>query len=165
MNKNDHLIWSNDPATRKRSGKENEKTLGSIREDLEIYLCQPILLIGRFAGYDGEKTGIHELESRNIGECLYSNCEKVTWYVDQKGDFRCDAVHEIGKNHYLYRAWKEDVNDRQKHLLIDRIHSGKPADSEISRFTRSIGKEIGRKYGWKFDKKKSGRRTAYEPDS
>ena len=173
MKKNDHLIWTNDgyyETYRKvmddehpeMSDKEkhrlaydlNQNLLYDIREKLEIYLNQPILLIGRYGLYGNVHTGISEIGSRSIQDCLYSNDDKVTWYVDTQGDLRCDSSHEAGRNHYLYRTWKDDVSLRQKQMMLQKVSEGKPVERELFNLTRPLGKEISKAFGWKQSKKK-----------
>lgn len=45
--------------------------------------------------------GYKEIPSGNIRDCLYSDTDYSTWYVDRLGDLRCDAIHHDGTNFYL----------------------------------------------------------------
>ena len=51
-------------------------------------------------------TAYGEIKSGNIKDCLESEMDDLTWYVDHLGDLRCDAIHHDGTNHYLYRCYK-----------------------------------------------------------
>lgn len=88
--------------------------------------------------------------SGNIKDCLQSDCDMNEWYVDKKGDFRCIAVHHDGTNHYLYRAFKDNVTDNQIERLQKKIYYGTATRQDISRVTRQLGDDIGAVYGWKF---------------
>ena len=69
--------------------------------------------------------GYKEIPSGNIRDCLYSerDMDYSTWYVDKNGDFRCDAIHHDGTNHYLYRAYKDGVSDTQIENLKEKAEA------------------------------------------
>ena len=167
MKKNDRLIWSSEPnieaickhfeidfTSLSESEKEclalelNGEMLNDIRDNLDIWLDRPILAIAQYGMWGRTKTGVCEIGSNSIKDCLYSNDDKVTWFLDSQGDLRCDGEHEVGTNHYLYRTWKEDVTPRQKQMMMQRVIEGKPVERDIANITRSLGKEICRQYGW-----------------
>jgi len=169
MKKNDRLIWSSEPnikaickhfekdfAGLSESEKErlawelNAEMLNDIRDDLDIWLDRPILLIAQYSLWDRMKTGVCEIGSNSIKDCLYSNDDKVTWFLDSQGDLRCDGEHEVGTNHYLYRTWKDDVTPRQKQMMMQRAFEGKPFERDVANLTRPIGKEICKQYGWAY---------------
>ena len=56
-----------------------------------------------------------------------------TWYVDRLGDLRCDAVHHDGTNHYLYRAYKENVSEAQIDRLKEKLYSGTATRADVTR--------------------------------
>ena len=43
--------------------------------------------------WNGRFSGCREIASGNIADCLYTDMDYATWYVDKNGDLRCDAVH------------------------------------------------------------------------
>ena len=88
--------------------------------------------------------------SGNIRDCLFSDTDYTTWYVDKLGDLRCDAVHHDGTNHYLYRVFKPGVTEAQMDRLKDKIYNGTATRSDIIRLTMRLGDEIGKVYGWDF---------------
>lgn len=53
---------------------------------------------------------------------------------------------------YLYRAIKDNATDNQVNRLLDLIYSGKATYTDIVRVTNRLGDEIGKVYGWEFDK-------------
>ncbi len=131
MNNTDHLIWSNyyidyedwredleadypDLTEDERNRKMleiNNDYLDDERDNLNIQLSQPILVIADIGLWYGRRQGYKEIESGNIRDCLYSNYDYTTWYVDKQGDLRCDDVHHDGTNHYLYRVFKDNATD------------------------------------------------------
>ena len=177
MKKNDRLLWTNrpdmgalikshdkelselpGPEKKRRALQINADSLLNIRNDLDIWLDRPILLIARYGLKDGTRTSVSEIGSNNIKDCLYANDDIVTWFLDSQGDLRCDAAHEIGKNHYLYRTWKDDVTPRQKQMMMQRVSDGLPVERDIASLTRPLGKEISKVYGWKLPAKSTNKK-------
>ena len=113
------------------------------RINLDIQLSKPIIVIADLGLWNGRKSGYKMIDSGNIKDCLYSDCDSNEWYVDQKGDLRCTAIHHDGTNHYLYRVIKD-----------------KATRSDIVRVTNRLGDDIGKVYGWEFDKRSSKRDMA-----
>lgn len=128
--------------------EENGYYLEAERENLDIQLSQPIIVIGDFGRWNGRVTGYKEITSGNIADCLYSNCDYVEWYIDKLGDLRADASHHDGSNHYLYRVFKDDVTDRQKENFEYKIYTGTVTRKDITRMTRRLGDEIAEVYGF-----------------
>ena len=167
MNEDRHIIWSNyalDYADWKSDLEAqypnlsdeqrialmyeiNGDYLDDERVNLNIQLSQPILVIADLGLWYGRRSGYKEIMSGNIRECLYSDSDYSTWYVDRLGDLRCDAVHHDGTNHYLYRAYKDGVRDSQIHLLKDKLYRGIATRADITRVTRRLGDEIAQVYG------------------
>ena len=97
--------------------EENGHYLEDERLNLDIQLSQPILVVADLGLWNGRRTGYKEIPSGNIRDCLYSDYDYTTWYVDRNGDFRCDDTHHDGTNHYLYRVYKDNVSQAQKDRL------------------------------------------------
>ena len=167
MSTNDrHIVWSNETLDLEdwRTDLEEEypgysddklyeimrATSASYQEDeranLNIQLAQPILVIAELGLWDGKHMGYREIASGNIRDCLYSNYDYTTWYVDRYGDFRCDDIHHDGTNHYLYRAYKDNASEAQKDRLKEKIYNGTATRADIVRLTRRLGEEIGKEY-------------------
>ena len=128
----------------------NAANLFDERMNLDIQVGSPILVIGDLGLWNGRFSGYREIASGNIKDCLYSNYDYTTWYVDKDGDFRCDDVHHDGTNHYLYRAFRDGVSEDQMHDLEDKVYLGTATHDDIERITRRLGDEIGKVYGWEF---------------
>ena len=165
--KSDNLIWTNydldyedyagqiEEAYPERSEEEKLRLMYEINNDylddervnLNIQLSRPILIVADLGLWRGRRMGYKEIISGNIRDCLYSDADYVTWYLDDAGDFRCDAIHHDGTNHYLYRTYKSNTTFKQIQQLKDKLFYGKPAQKEIDQFTISIGKNIKKIYG------------------
>ena len=170
MSDNKHIIWS-DYALDYEDWRgvleseypdlsENERValmyemngdyLDDERANLNIQLPQPIIVIGDLGLWYGRRMGYKEIESGNISDCLYSDTDYSTWYVDKLGDLRCDAIHHDGTNRLLYRTYKPGVRESQIDLLKEKLYYGTATRADITRITRRLGDEIGKVYGWDF---------------
>lgn len=173
MKEGDHLIWSNyhldledwrddlQAIHSDASDSElfqimcdiNDTYLDDERANLDIQLDRPILVIGDIERWNGRVSGYKEIQSGNIKDCLYADTNYSTWYVDRRGDLRCDAIHHDGINHYLYRMYKSNASESQIERLKAKIYDGVATRADINRITQRLGDEIGNVYGWKFPKK------------
>ena len=93
----------------------NGDYLDDERANLNMQLSQPILVVGDLGLWNGRRMGYKEIPSGNIRDCLYSNTDYSTWYVDRLGDLRCDAIHHDGTNFYLYRVYKDSASPNLPH--------------------------------------------------
>lgn len=167
MNDGRHIIWSNDldyddwkddleEQYPELSANERMDLMYEIngtyfqdeKTNLDIQLSRPILVIGDLGLWNGRRMGYKEIESGNIRDCLYSDTDYATWFVDKNGDFRCDAIHHDGTNHYLYRVYKDDVSETQINNLKEKIYYGKATRADIVRVTRRLGDDIAKVYGF-----------------
>ena len=88
------------------------------------------------------------IDSGNLRDCLYSNCDYNEWFIDRLGDFRCTGVHHDGQNNYLYRAIKENATESQIRRLQGKIYDGTATRADITRVTRRLGDDIAHVYGF-----------------
>lgn len=170
MTDGDHLIWSNyyldlddwrddlleeypdagEMELYQLMQERNDSYLDDERVNLNIQQAGPILVIADLGRWNGRFSGYKEIASGNIRDCLYSDTDYSTWYVDRLGDLRCDAVHHDGTNHYLYRIYKPGVTDEQIDRLKEKIYDGVATRTDITRITQRLGDDIGKVYGWSF---------------
>lgn len=134
----------------------NSHYLDDERANLNIQLSQPILVIADIGRWDGRYFGYAEIRSGKICDCLYSQMDYATWYVDRLGDLRCDAVHHDGTNYYLYRVYKPGVRDSQIDLLKEKLYKGTATRADITRITRRLGDDIAQVYGFSIPRQKRG---------
>ncbi len=132
----------------------NSDYLSDERINLDVQLPRKIIVIADIGRWNGRVSGYKVVDSGNIKDCLYSECDMNEWFVDEKGDFRCDAYHHDGTNHYLYRTFKDNATDEQIDRLKNKIYNGTATRNDITRVTDRLGNEIGKVYGWEFSKKK-----------
>lgn len=81
----------------------------------------------------------------------------ATWYIDKNGDFRCDATHHDGINHYLYRTYKDGVTESQKDRLKEKIYEGTATRADITLITKRLCDEIAKVYGFDIPKEKKNK--------
>jgi hypothetical protein len=138
----------------------NADYLDDERMNLDIQLPREILIFADLGLWNGRFSGYKVVESGNVKDCLFSDCDYNEWYVDAKGDMRCKAIHHDGTNYYLYRAVRENATDEQVERLKDLVYHGRATRWDIERVTERLGDKIGDVYGWTFPK--AQRETAYE---
>ena len=126
----------------------NDQYLDDERTNLDIQMPGAILMIADIGRWNGRFPGYQEIKSGNIKDCLYSEQDYSTWYVDSLGDLRCDAVHHDGTNHYLYRVYKVGVRESQIDLLKEKLYNGTATRADITRVTRRLGDDIAKVYGF-----------------
>lgn len=131
----------------------NGEYLNDERENLNIQLSQPIIVIGDLGLWNGRASGYRMIESGNICDCLVCDCDYNEWYVDKNGDLRCTAIHHDGTNYYLYRVFKDGVSEEQLSRLQRKIYENTATRRDITRLTRRLGDEIGKVYGWQFSQR------------
>ena len=105
MKEERHVIWSNygldyedwrdDLEAEYPDLSENERIslmyeingdyLDDERANLNVQLSQPILVVGDLGLWNGRRMGYKEIPSGNIRDCLYSDTDYSTWYVDRLG--------------------------------------------------------------------------------
>lgn len=149
--KTKRIIWQDidvDP----KDFEVNEEYLEDERANLDIPVPEGIIAIADLELWNGRTSGYLRHEHRNISDCLTSYCDGISFnefFVDGRGNFRHTEIHHDGRNHYLYRAWKPGTTDTQKDALRCAIRkNSQSVDRMISRYTRSLGKEIANVYGW-----------------
>ena len=128
----------------------NSEYLGDERVNLDIQFPREIIVIADLGRWNGRFDGYKMIDSGNVKDCLYSDCDYNEWYVDKNGDLRGTAHHHDGTNHYLYRAVKPLASDAQVAYLQNRIYNRQATRADITRVTQRLGDEIGKIYGWDF---------------
>ena len=139
MKEERHVIWSNYGLDYEDWRDDLEAEYPDLSEDERISLMYEI---------NGRRMGYKEIPSGNIRDCLYSDTDYSTWYVDRLGDLRCDAIHHDGRNFYLYRVYKDSASPSQIELLKEKLYRGIATRADITRVTRRLGDDIAKVYGF-----------------
>ena len=172
MDKKEHIIWDSETAIDKDylvDIKEDypeyiksEEDLLSLAYETNSWVLEDerlnlqskdistgIICYGIMSKWNGRHYGYKPKYEYNIGDCLFSKADKVCWYLDSNGDFRCDEVHYDGRNYFKYRAWREGISERQKGNFKRKIQENSYTRADENRYTYSLGEEIRKVYGWK----------------
>ena len=127
--------------------KLNSEYLNDERANLSKELNHAIICIANLGLWDGRRSA-YKLLSERISDCLYSDVDSNTWYIDGNGDFCCRAAHHDGVNYYRYRVFKDGITENQVDNFCDKIFYGTVTSKDVSRYTRRIGPEIAKIYGF-----------------
>ncbi len=146
MNNNNRIIWSNwdteaDDPDRLADYLEDE------RANLDIKLDGMIIVIADLGLWNGRRKAYRLISSGNIKDCLYDDCDYITWYCDNY-NFKAVACHHDGINRYLYRVFRDDLSGIQIGNFLHKVARGEANDRMIRRYTKSIRPEIAKVYGW-----------------
>ena len=149
-----NVVWSNwdldtnDPVWNEALDAEYlNECLECERTNLDIKLDGMIIVIADLGLWNGRRTGYKIISSGNIKDCLYDDCDYITWYCDNY-NFRAVAIHHDGINRYLYRVFREGLDRNQIGRFLDNLIKGEADDRMIRRYTKSIRPEIANVYGW-----------------
>lgn len=170
-----HIVWSNAELDFERDWKDllsdqypdhtedelvslmydlNNAYLDDERVNLNITLSRPILVIADLGLWYGRRSGYAEIRSGNIRDCLYTNSDYATWFVDALGDLRCDAIHHDDTNHLLYRVYKDTATEAQISRLQEKLYEGTATRQDITRLTMRLGDAIADVYGWRIKRRR-----------
>ena len=127
----------------------NNEYLDDARMNLDIPVFEEIIVLGDLGLWNGRKSGYKEIRGHSIKDCLYTDTDYSTWYLDDRGDLCCEAIHHDGINHYLYRVFKPDVSDTRKENFLEKVLRGTVTRADITRTTQRLGDKIAEVYGWK----------------
>lgn len=126
----------------------NAEYLEDERANLNIRLDDAILCIADLGLWYGRRSGYKVLKSGMISDCLYSDCDYNTWWVDKNKDLRCKATHHDGTNFYLYRVFKHDASQTRRENLMLKLYNGTATRRDITNITSPLGVRIAQVYGW-----------------
>lgn len=129
--------------------ERNAEYLDDVRMNLDHIFSKPIIIVADLGLWYGRRSGYKILKSGNLSDCLYAECDMAEWYVDELGDLRADVIHHDGENHYLYRAFKEDISEDRMETLKSKIYNGVQTRRDITNCTRRLGDIIAGVYGFK----------------
>lgn len=105
-----------------------------------------ILVIADIGRWNGRVSAYKIIESQNVRDILYSDCDYAEWYGDGY-NIHCIACHHDGTNNYLYRIIREDRNIDN---LLDAIYNGEEITrSKLNYYTKSLYSTVADVYGWR----------------
>ena len=175
MNTNKHVIWGDisldyeewrhdlqgeypnmsDNELYKMMGELNSEYLDDTRDNLDIQFSTAIIVVGDIERWNGRVSGYKMIESGNLKDCFFSDCDMNEWYVDKNGQLCCTAIHHDGANHYMYRAFKDTATDIQVGNLQAKIYKGLATRADITRLTKRLGDKIADTLGFELSSRSS----------
>lgn len=161
MNREKYIVWSNknldlkdwiddlkyeypDASEEKLTEKMweiNNYYLEDERDNLNITVSSPILVIANLGLWDGRRMAYKEISSGNIRDCLFSDCDYVEWYVEED-EFKCTESHHDGTNYLTYRKYKETASEEEREALKEKLCNGIATQEDIDKVTEKIGRAI-----------------------
>ena len=128
----------------------NAEYLDDERANLHIQCDTDIIVFGDIGRWNGRREGYKIIESGNIKDCLYSECDMNEWYVDRDGDLRSTQIHHDGRNYLYYRKFKDGLSSDDREDFLDKFYDGNATQEDIDRVTDKLGGMIAEVYGWEF---------------
>ena len=135
----------------------NNDYLSDERYNLKIQCGNDIIVFGNIGRWNGRAHGYKLIESGNIADCLYTECDMAEWYVDRDGDLCSTQIHHDGSNYLYYRKFKDGLSSDDKEDFLDKFYEGKATQEDIDRVTDKLGGIIAQVYGWDFPTEKKER--------
>lgn len=107
-----------------------------------------ILAIANLGLWNGRVYGYKEL-GNNL-ECILEDIDYNDYgkLFSDRYDIKATIQHHDGTNYCTFRRWKDDLTDKQKENFLDKIWNNTLTKKDITRYTKSIKKEIDKIYGW-----------------
>ena len=125
----------------------NKRFLDYERQRLAVSAGNTIILIGFLDDKDDKTAGYKLIRSGLISDCLYSENEKVTWYIDPHNDMRCAVKHGLlGSTNYLYRVVRDNVTPEQLKAFLSEILDGHIDREKIEAVTAPLGSKVRNAY-------------------
>lgn len=137
--------------------EENSMLLDDERENLSITLNENIVIFADIGRWNGRSRAAAEITSGNIADCLHSELDTLTWFLDENGDLICEAHHHDGVNYYMYRVYKPTASETSRDNLKWKYLNGQELRKDITRVTSRLGDYISKVYGWNISKRGSKR--------
>lgn len=139
---------------KERAEDLNADYLDDERTNLNVYLSESIIAIGRIGRWNGTFDGYKIIESCALSECLYSECDLNEWFVDEEGDFCHIGIHHDGHNYTTYRLFRKGITEDEVDEFTQLILDGKADGEAIDKYTRRLGDYIADIYGFDIINKK-----------
>ena len=106
-----------------------------------------ILLVGFWDDEDGQAAVYNLIQSNLISDCLHSENNKVSWYIDLNNDMRCAVKNGLlGRTYYLYRVIHDDVSPEELQTFLSEIMDGHIGRDRIESVTTPLGSMIRNAY-------------------
>lgn len=129
--------------------KVNDDYLDDLRAEVkDIVFDTPIAVLGNIGTWQGVAGAFKSIDSGKLSDCFYDSCGYCEWYVDENNDLRFTGSHHDGNNSYLYRAYKDELDDEDIEEFEDKVLSDTVTKEDIEKYTYGIGDVFAKLYGW-----------------
>ena len=161
-----HMIWSNSPdeisaiaedlrnenpdLSESAAWEEAADTNSGYLDDELAALAVPvgeILVLGDLGLWNGRKKVFKVIRSKLSNAYDVTCGDYIDWYVED-GEMKIDDTHHDGTNHYLFRAWKDGVDETKKGLLLHLLSNGFDDKKTLDVYTRPLGPDVAKVCGW-----------------
>lgn len=128
----------------------NASYLDDERANLNIPTEGRIILIANVGLWNGRRMGYKLLNDHNINACLEfeRDCVFAEWKVDSHNNLCSHQIHHDNSHEILYREVKPEITSDQLDYFCWKVYRGIATSRDISKYTRSLGKQIKAVYGW-----------------
>ena len=118
--------------------------------NLDIPTEGRIIEIADVGLWDGRRMGYNLLNEHNINACLNfkSGCDYGEWWVDSYNNLRSKQSHHDGTHFILYREVKPEISSDELDNFCWKLYLDAATTKDITKYTRSLGKQIRKVYGW-----------------
>ena len=125
----------------------SEDDLYSAKLDLSIPLGD-LIVIADLGLWNGRKKAYKVIPNATLADAItVAEGDYIDWYVED-GEMKIDDVHHDGTNHYLFRTWKDGVDEFHKGLTLTLIDHGFTDKKDLDVDTRPLGADVANVYGW-----------------
>ena len=125
---------------------------GDEKLNLNIQTEGDIIIIAKLGLWNAYPTAYKYIPSNrcNISNCLVfePDCDYAEWWIDSHNNLRSKQTHHDGTHQLLYREFKPNISEKQKDNFFNKILQRTLTSKDITKYTRSLGKQIRDVYGW-----------------
>lgn len=138
-----HTLWSN-------SNKNNKNlSLDDLKAEVkDIVFDTPIAVLASTETCNGVAVTLGTIKSGKLSDCFFDSCNHFEWYVDENKDLHFTGRHFAGSNSYLYRVYKDELDDEDIEEFEDKVLSNTVTKEDIEKYTYGIGDVFAKLFGW-----------------
>ena len=115
------------------------------RINLRVQTKNKLIICASLGLWHGRVNGVGKiLDTTNISDLLFADYDDVHWYCDDK-DFKGTMYHHDGRNHYIYRELKDDVDEDE---VFNLMYNKEFDEEAMEKYSTSILPYISKVYGW-----------------
>ena len=117
------------------------------RYNLNKELDGKIIAIANIGLWNGRRSG-YKLMGYNLNNILDSfSCDYIKVYADRY-NIHSEASHHDGTHYVTFRMIKPNLSDEQVENFLNKLYNGTHTSKDITRYTKSLVKEVNKVYGW-----------------